>query len=49
MNAIKIAVMFGKTFSEFYDVRKYALQASSHLIIKQYRIKNEKLTIDWKE
>ncbi|MBI2652277.1 hypothetical protein HYX00_02320 [Candidatus Woesearchaeota archaeon] len=46
MNLIKIAITLKNKFSEFYEVNLYRKQASRQFVVRQYKINNQKITIN---
>ena len=48
MNLIKIVLTFPKIFSEFYDIKKYRKQATSHVIVRKYNLSSSKIVLEEK-
>jgi len=46
MNLIKIALTMGKRFSEFYDIKKYRKQTTSHIIVRKYNLSSSKIVLN---
>ena len=49
MNAIKIAVMSGTKFLDFYEVKEYAIASIEQFVVKQYDVNFNKILIDKNE
>lgn len=49
MNLIKISIMMKSNISKFYDIKYYRKQASEQIIVRNYILNNQKITIEGKK